>query len=370
MSGRHAENVKKDYTKAWNYFQKAIEADITQAYNDLAYMYAEGKGVKQNFKEAHRLVDVAISKNPSDANYYNNKGEFYLMGGDLGKAKEMWSKVVSLDPKAKERAGLLALAMNNSVDNNIPETEIKSETSFAVIIANQNYKRASAVPFAYNDGKTFFEYCKRTLGIPENHIYYVEDATLGDMRYHINLVNKITEAYKGETNIIFYYAGHGIPDENKKTAYLLPVDGYVSDATSGLSLKELYSELENIHAKSVLVFLDACFSGVKRDGDMFLSARGVDIKPKQDSPKGHMLVMSAAQGDETAYPYKEKNHGLFTYFLLKKLQETKGNVTLGELADYVTAEVKKKSVIINGKMQTPLVSPSIAAVDWRNWKLR
>lgn len=361
---------KKDYKKALDYYQKAIESDITQAYNDLAYMYAEGKGVNRNFKEAHRLVDLAISRDPSEANFYDSKGEFYLMEGLNEKAKEMWNKVVALDSNALERTDPLALAMNNSVDNNIPETDIKSEMFFAVIIANQNYKRVSAVPFANNDGKTFSEYCKRTLGIPENHIFYVEDATLGDMRYHINLVKKITDAYKGEARLIFYYAGHGIPDENEKTAYLLPVDGYANDATSGLSLKDLYLELESIHAKSVLVFLDACFSGAKRDGDMLMSARGVAIKPKIDSPKGNMLVMSAAQGDETAYPYKEKNHGLFTFFLLKKLQETRGDVTLGELADYVTSEVKKQSVLINEKMQTPLVAPSEMAVDWRNWKLR
>ena len=83
-----------------------------------------------------------------------------------------------------------------------------------------------------------------------------------------------------------------------------------------------------------------------------------------------MVVISAAQGDETAYPYEEKGHGMFTYYLLKKLQETKGDVTLGDLADYVTSEVKKRSVVVNGKMQTPIATASNNAADWRNWKLR
>ena len=83
-----------------------------------------------------------------------------------------------------------------------------------------------------------------------------------------------------------------------------------------------------------------------------------------------MIVLSASQNDETAYPYKEKGHGLFTYYLLKKIQETKGDVSFGELADYVTTEVKKQSIVINGKMQTPLASPSNDATEWRNWKLR
>ena len=65
---------------------------------------------------------------------------------------------------------------------------------------------------------------------------------------------------------------------------------------------------------------------------------------------------------------KEKGHGLFTYFLLKKLQETKGQITLGELVEYVTKQVKRQSVVINNKKQTPTVIPSAAMVD--KWKLR
>jgi hypothetical protein len=97
----------------------------------------------------------------------------------------------------------------------------------------------------------------------------------------------------------------------------------------------------------------------------------VAIKAKQNAPIGNILVMSAAQGDETAYPYEEKGHGMFTYYLLKKLQETKGDVTLGELSDYIVTEVKRRSIIINGKLQTPAVNPAVSLHDsWRNLKLR
>lgn len=84
-----------------------------------------------------------------------------------------------------------------------------------------------------------------------------------------------------------------------------------------------------------------------------------------------MVVFSAASGDETAYPYKEKGHGLFTYYLLKKLQETKGDVTLGELGRYIVDNVTKESVVSNGKSQTPTVMPSDNVVNgWENMKLR
>ena len=86
---------------------------------------------------------------------------------------------------------------------------------------------------------------------------------------------------------------------------------------------------------------------------MMASARGVAIKSKPAAPSGNVIVLAAAQDDETAYPFREKKHGLFTYFLLKKLQLTKGKVSLEELSEYVKMSVSRKSLIENGKSQTP-----------------
>jgi hypothetical protein len=136
-------------------------------------------------------------------------------------------------------------------------------------------------------------------------------------------------------------------------------------------LSKLYSTLGNLGASSVYVMLDACFSGSQRGDGMLAQARGVAIKAKAAEPQGNMIVLSAAQGDETAYPYQGKSHGLFTYYLLKKLQESSGNVTIGELSDYVIENVRKTSVLENnGKLQTPTVRASLSSGDaWRNNKL-
>lgn len=262
-------------------------------------------------------------------------------------------------------------SVKSDVDINIPQGITKSEQTFVVILANENYRREEPVPYANNDGEIFKSYCIKALGIPEKNIKYVADASLNDLKYNLNWLKQVMEAYNGEAKAIFYYAGHGIPDEAQKTAYLLPVDGYGSDVTTGYKIDELYATLGKLPSKSVLVFLDACFSGSKRDGGMLASARGVAIKAKKTNPIGNMVVFSAAQGDETAYPYKEQRHGMFTYYLLKKLQETKGEATLGEISDYVTSEVRKQSIVINGKMQTPtLTSSSVIGDAWRNWKLK
>ena len=262
------------------------------------------------------------------------------------------------------------VALTSKVDQNIPMNNKKNTNTFAVIIANENYQSVAPVPFALNDGNIFREYCLKTLGVPEKQIKYVPNATGNQIKAQVNWLQNICEVFE-DAQIIFYYAGHGIPDESSRTAYLLPVDGLGTDVTTGYKLDDLYSALGNIPANNVTVFMDACFSGSKREQGMLASARGVAIKAKSGMPQGNMVVFSAAQGDETAYPNNEEKHGMFTYFLLKKLQETKGDVTLHELGEYIKTNVSQQSILLNGKSQTPCVTPS-ASLDasWREWKLK
>jgi len=277
-------------------------------------------------------------------------------------------------PKGNQNISTVNLNTGKSdVDINIPNSSLKNDKTFAVIIANENYQEAgvSQVEFAINDGAIFKEYCIKTLGLPEQNVNYRKNATLNNMRAEINWLRQVAEKYNGEANIIFYYAGHGIPDDNSKTSYLLPTDGFGSDITTAYKLDDLYQTLGNMPAKSVTVFMDACFSGAGRDGKMIAQARGVAVKAKQGVPVGNTVVFSSSQGDETSFPYKEKGHGLFTYFLLKKLQETKGNVTLGELSNYITTQVGQQSVVVNRKSQTPTVIPAATLGDkWQGMKLK
>lgn len=259
----------------------------------------------------------------------------------------------------------------SDVDIDIPINKSLEEKTFVLIIVNENYQEVAKVPYTINDGEIFAEYCKKTLGIPEANISLMKDVTANNLKREVRLLTQILQKYNGDAKAIVYYAGHGIPDESTKDAYLLPVDGYGYDPQSGYSLNELYKTLNSVPSKSILVFLDACFSGSQRGEGMLSSARGVAIKAKPAAPVGNMVVFSAASGDETAYPYKAKGHGLFTYFLLKKMQESKGDVTLGELSDYISDQVGKKSIIINRKSQTPtFISSPAMANDWKNMKLR
>ncbi len=255
----------------------------------------------------------------------------------------------------------------SDVDIDIPLAKEVNDRTFAVIIANETYQKEQEVPFAIHDGEIFKEYCQNTLGIPERNIQIVTDATLNDMRYGIDWLKNRLETYQ-EGKGIFYYSGHGIPDETSRNAYLLPVDGYASNLESSYSIDQLYAYLGSSGADAVCYFIDACFSGATRDGGMMAESRGVAVNSKAGVLQGNAVALTAAQGNETAYAYQEKSHGMFTYYLLKKLKETKGDITLGELADYLSEHVTRMSADKGARVQHPSASSTL--VDWKSLKLK
>jgi hypothetical protein len=261
--------------------------------------------------------------------------------------------------------------VDRTIDQNIPASGITNSNTFAVIIGNEDYEHVAKVAYAKNDARVFAEYCRKTLGLPAKNVRGYENATYGKLLSAVQDIKDIAKAYNGDINIVFYYAGHGMPYGSQGEAYLLPVDADGRQINICYSLSKLYEELGALNAKSVTVLMDACFSGAQRGDGMLMAARAVALKPKVNAPRGNMVVMTAANGEQTAFPYNEKGHGMFTYYLLKKLRDTKGDCTLGELGNYIKTEVAKQAIVTNGREQTPalLVSPNISG-SWQTMKLK
>ena len=261
-------------------------------------------------------------------------------------------------------------AVQSDVDSNIPQTKKESDNTYALIIANEDYQFVDPVNFASHDGEVFKEYCIKTLGIPEKQVRYCANASYGVISGGVDWLKYALDNFEGSKAIV-YYCGHGIPDEKTGDAYIVPVDGKGTNTATCYSLNKLYTTLAATKAVNVTYFMDACFTGANKEGSMLVAARGVAREAKKEKLDGNAVVFSASSADETAMTYPEKGHGLFTYFLLKKLQETSGEVTYDELAGYINKNVKKEAFLINEKPQTPVVATSPkAASSWKSMKLK
>ena len=139
---------------------------------------------------------------------------------------------------------------------------------------------------------------------------------------------------------------------------------------SAIKLSDIYKKFSETGAKKITVILDACFTGGGRESGL-LAARSVKVKPAEETLNGNMLVFSASSGSRSALPYTKEKHGIFTFFVLKKLQESSGNLTYKELTDYVIKNVSLESLKVNEKQQNPAVNVSAEVADtWQGWKLK
>lgn len=253
----------------------------------------------------------------------------------------------------------------SDVDINIPETFLNNDNVFAVVIGNEDYSsrqtglsNESNVLFAENDAISFRNYLINTYGVPEENVKLMLNATFAEMSREIKWLANLAESRKGEAELVFYFSGHGLPDEKSQEGYIMPVDVTGADLRLAIKLSNLYSELSKWPTKKATVFLDACFSGGGRDQGL-LALKQAKIKPKDETVNGNMIVFTSSSGEESSGFFKEKQHGLFTYFLLKKMQETRGEVDYQSLFDYLKQEVNLKSLIYNNKTQNPQVIVSL-----------
>jgi len=280
------------------------------------------------------------------------------------------------ESKTENKKNILESNSSSDVDINIPANTLVKTNTYALIIGNEDYSSFQTglntevnVDYALNDAKMFKEYCNKTLGIPNKQIKIFTNATYGQMNQGIAWLNNLSKVDNGNAELFFYYSGHGLPDEQTKESYLMPVDISGSNVTQAIKLSDVYNKLNEYPAKKVMVFLDACFSGGARNQGL-IAMKGVKIKPKDNMVTGNMIVFSSSTGEESSGVYREKQHGYMTYFLLKKLQESKGNISYKELADFIIENVKKETAL-NGKTQTPQLkySPNIEK-SWTNWKIK
>ncbi|WP_440911165.1 caspase family protein [Candidatus Pelagibacter sp.] len=236
-----------------------------------------------------------------------------------------------------------------------------SANKVALIIGIENYSDIVKASFAKADAQYFREYAYKGLGIENKNIKLLldEEATFIEINKVLKkwLVSKIKP---NQTELVIYYAGHGLASKNGEELYLLPQDGDPDLLSiSSISRSNLFSEIQSLNPKSVTIFLDACYSGSSRDNEILLAdARPVRIVAEQneDVPE-NFTIFSASQLDQISSGLKEINHGIFSYYLMKGLEgkadfNKDNRITNGELLAYMDKNVSEKASEL-GRKQNP-----------------
>jgi len=292
---------------------------------------------------------------------FSQKQGSYKKEQALGlKMNERTKNIVDANIKKIDVKDISEIMNLSDVDKNIPTSSISRKNTLAVVIGIEDYKYAPYVEFAKRDAQVMYKYVRSAFGVPKENTYFLtnKQATYGEFNKIFSKDGWLgRRTTKGKTNIIFYYAGHGAPDIKTKSAFLIPYDIDPNYPKTGYALNNLYSSLSALQAKSVTVFLDACFSGKSRTDQMLVAgARSVIIKTKSSAFSAkNMSVISASSNNEYSAAYPQKYHGIFTYFLLKEIKDNAANLDklkINELYNRIKTKVTKKAAYLD-KEQTP-----------------
>jgi hypothetical protein len=247
-------------------------------------------------------------------------------------------------------------------------SKTKREQSVAVIFGVEFYENLPNAPFAENDARIVEKYFKDRLGI-DQVVTFTSEETRGfifDDVFNPDYGNLQKSILKGQTELFVFYSGHGLPSKEGEQVFLFPADGKVERLSrQGYDLNSFYTSLEKLGAKSVTVFLDACFSGASKASEEIetqnlVSMKGVRVRPKYRKPweqNENFSVFTSSTGDQTSLGFDHTQTGLFTYFLCAGLKgEADYNkdrkITNQELYEYLKGNIEETSKKIRG-LQTP-----------------
>ncbi len=204
----------------------------------------------------------------------------------------------------------------------------KNKYGVAVIVGNQNYEdRIPDVEFAANDADLFKRFIIGVLGYDADNIIDLRDATQADLqgafgneRTHEGKLWRYLDP-RGRSDVTVFYSGHGVPGLKDKRGYLLPVDADPdAPEINGYPIDTLFANLSRLEARSVSVYLEACFSGDSQKGMLVRSVSGITISPKfPKEQSSQMTILTAAKGDQVASWDNKAKQGLFTRHLLDGL---------------------------------------------------
>ena len=267
------------------------------------------------------------------------------------------SKTINVKVELEENTVAQKLEALNPSNINVKENENK----VVLIIGIENYERTPKANYANLDAKYFYEYARKAFGTKGNNIKLLIDSDA-------SLVNSLSALSKwlpgkikpNQTDLIIFFAGHGLASNDSKELYLLPQDGDPDLLSrTGLSRTEIFRGIIDLKPKSVTMFLDTCYSGISRDEEMLLaSARPIRIVASDvgEIPE-NFTIFSASQLDQISSGLKGAKHGIFSYYLMKGLEgkadaNKDKQITNGELLAYMDQNVSQKASEL-GRQQNP-----------------
>ena len=138
---------------------------------------------------------------------------------------------------------------------NVRMPEIEFGRYHALIIGNNDYQHLRNLTTAVGDAEAVATLLEDKYGFKVTKLI---NATRRDIA---GAFNRLRQALTEKDNLLVYYAGHGVLDEEANRGYWQPVDARPDDDTDWFSNGRLTGYLNAMTARHVMVVADSCYSG-------------------------------------------------------------------------------------------------------------
>ncbi len=239
----------------------------------------------------------------------------------------------------------------------------------AVIIGVDGYRSLPNAAYAEADALSAYKMFTRTLNIPAANVKDLIGTNANEVNIKLAFRQWLaSRVVAGKTELYIFYAGHGLTDGQGEKRYWMPYDGHsqLLDDTA-IAFNDVMETVNRFSPAKTFVIADSCYSGASRTEVALTAQRPIRVVKKLDALPENTYLFAATQPDQTALPYAEAQHGLFSYWWLKGLEgdaDLNGDrqISAGELNRFTRDRVSRQS----GGLQVPEFSgnPETVVLAW------
>jgi Caspase domain len=243
------------------------------------------------------------------------------------------------------------------------EDGTKQGRKWALLISAEKYHRAPVLRYTVNDVVRLSETLKLYGGISKKSILEITD-TQTNPRFQplrSSLMTELPEFLKKmgpDDDLIVYFSGHGFRDKKGKL-YLAPIDiDPASPASTGVSIEWFRGQIAGCKAKFKLLIIDACHAGSEKGEEDSSGITSNDLGATFKDLAG-VVTLASSKSTEKSQLWDDKEHSLFTYWLIQALKgnadnDSNGEVDIDELNKYLHRNVTRTAELHFPRLQTPV----------------
>lgn len=235
--------------------------------------------------------------------------------------------------------------------------------TYLVSIGVGAYRDPKLTPrrFAATDAETVAAYFQSVGGVPPSNVRLLHNQKALRADIHEALYGWLPQHAAKDAVVIVYFSGQAMATPSGDILLTL-YDGNAGDSTRLYPLTDLESAFARLKAKQIIFLFDGMVSRLRSD------TKGKPASPHWELGGGHTVGLIGGEDLTKGLEDDQHRHGLFTYYLLKRLRgeadtNRNGTVTFGELASYVRQKVAWAAKSQFYQEQRPLLFPPLKPDD-------